>query len=250
MYFKLTKTGHLRNIGGTFGPVCSGLVCLRLEFRCKSLSAPQCLSNQTHTPNLLETRRMDDTEVMDALDLEAALERRDATIARLEAEIAELKDGIAQLQEIVNSDASEEERLRAENASLKAEVERQRATLAAIEKLALQASISSCTCLTKTPDITFHNPGCRYVLLQYIVDQCEESRAALSPLSEAPDMTAVNKKPLSEWGCRELARAAGISPTTASRVLRGETVLDAGTIVAVLKVTGHCLCCGRQEPRT
>jgi hypothetical protein len=63
--------------------------------------------------------------------------------------------------------------------ALRAEMKRLRAALAAIEKLALQASIASCTCLTKTPDITFHNPGCRYVLLQYIIAQCEDARAAL-----------------------------------------------------------------------
>jgi hypothetical protein len=67
----------------------------------------------------------------------------------------------------------------AQMVELRAENERLTAALAAIEKLALQASIASCTCLTKTPDITFHNPGCRYVLLQYIIAQCEDARAAL-----------------------------------------------------------------------
>jgi hypothetical protein len=50
-------------------------------------------------------------------------------IARLKAEVEELKDGIAHLQEIVNSDTSEEERIRAENVSFKAEVERKDAAL-------------------------------------------------------------------------------------------------------------------------
>ncbi len=51
-------------------------------------------------------------------------------------------------------------------------------------------------------------------------------------------------KPLAEFGVRELARAAGISPTTAHRVKRGETDLDGATMRAVMSVTGQCLCCG------
>ena len=51
-------------------------------------------------------------------------------------------------------------------------------------------------------------------------------------------------KPLSQWGVRELARATGISPTTATRVKRGD-VLDSRTMQAVMKVTGFCLCCGQ-----
>lgn len=133
-------------------------------------------------------------------------------IERITAEVRRLKDANAQLQEIVNSDASEEERLRAENASLKAEVARKDRMLVIAGRV-ISGEIS-------------------------LAEADAEARAA------------VKIKPLSEWGCRELARAAGISPTTASRVLRGEKVLDAGTVVAVLKVTGHCLCCGRQEPRT
>jgi hypothetical protein len=81
----------------------------------------------------------------------------------------------------INGDEGEELiALREINIRLTAEVERLRAALAAIEKLALHASISSCTCLTKTPDIAFHDPGCRYVLLQYIVAQCEDARATLT----------------------------------------------------------------------
>lgn len=70
--------------------------------------------------------------------------------------------------------------LRATLAAREGECERLRAALARIEKLAVQAIVSSCTCLIKTPDITFHDPGCRYVLLQYIIEQCEEARAALT----------------------------------------------------------------------
>lgn len=51
-------------------------------------------------------------------------------------------------------------------------------------------------------------------------------------------------KPLPDFGVRELGRAAGISPTTAHRVLKGSADLDGKTMKAVLAVTGYCLCCG------
>ena len=50
-------------------------------------------------------------------------------------------------------------------------------------------------------------------------------------------------KPLSEYGVRELARATGISPTTAVRVKRGDGDFDLSTIRAVLAATGFCMCC-------
>lgn len=55
-------------------------------------------------------------------------------------------------------------------------MERAAENIAAIERLAISASIASCTCLTKTPDITFHFADCRYVKLQYIIAQCEDFR--------------------------------------------------------------------------
>ena len=55
-------------------------------------------------------------------------------------------------------------------------VERAAQNIAAIERLAISASIASCTCLTKTPDINFHSADCRYVKLQYIIAQCEDFR--------------------------------------------------------------------------
>ena len=58
-----------------------------------------------------------------------------------------------------------------------------------------------------------------------------------------PAMT-VGVKPLDQFGVRELARASGISPTTAMRVKRGEGDLDGSTLRAVLAATGTCLCCG------
>ncbi len=51
--------------------------------------------------------------------------------------------------------------------------------LQAVEKLAITASIASCTCHVKTPEITFHSANCRYVLLQYITAQCEDARTAI-----------------------------------------------------------------------
>lgn len=57
-------------------------------------------------------------------------------------------------------------------------MERAETHIAAIERLAISASIASCTCLTKTPDVTFHAADCRYVKLQYIIAQCEDFRAA------------------------------------------------------------------------
>ena len=59
------------------------------------------------------------------------------------------------------------------------------------------------------------------------------------------DCRAAALKPLAEFGVRELARAAGISPSTALRVKRGETALDGKTLRAVMAVTGQCLCCDR-----
>ena len=59
-------------------------------------------------------------------------------------------------------------------------MERAETHIAAIERLAISASIASCTCLAKTPDITLHAADCRYVHLQYIIAQCEDFRAQLA----------------------------------------------------------------------
>lgn len=71
----------------------------------------------------------------------------------------------------------ETERLRADaQAAVAMAVERAAENIAAIERLAISASIASCTCNVKTPDITFHAADCRYVKLQYIIAQCEDFR--------------------------------------------------------------------------
>ena len=57
-------------------------------------------------------------------------------------------------------------------------------------------------------------------------------------MSDAPE-----RKPLSQWGVRELARATGISPTTVIRVKRGDGDFDLTTMKAILAATGQCMCC-------
>jgi uncharacterized small protein (DUF1192 family) len=109
-------------------------------------------------------------------DMMSAPELRER-ITALEAEVERLRKGNNDMRHTIDQ-------WQPSMNALKAEVDKLRAALEAIEKLALQASISSCTCLTKTPDIAFHDPGCRYVLLQYIVAQCEDVRAALNPTKE------------------------------------------------------------------
>lgn len=52
-------------------------------------------------------------------------------------------------------------------------------------------------------------------------------------------------------GVRELARKVGISPTTASRVLRGDAVISMQTYQKVVKYLDVCPCCGtphKNEP--
>ncbi|MBV6657003.1 MAG: hypothetical protein KI785_04460 [Devosiaceae bacterium] len=51
------------------------------------------------------------------------------------------------------------------------------------------------------------------------------------------------RDPFSEYGVRELARRAGISPTTASRLKRGEAV-SAFVGKKVQHLSSTCLCCG------
>ena len=77
----------------------------------------------------------------------------------------------------------------------------------------------------------------------YFADKAE---AIAAWNTRALPAVTVGVKPLNQFGVRELARAAGISPTTAMRVKRGEGDLDGATLRAVLAATGTCLCCGRQ----
>jgi transcriptional regulator with XRE-family HTH domain len=50
---------------------------------------------------------------------------------------------------------------------------------------------------------------------------------------------------LSRLSGRKLAKVAGISPTTAARVKRGQGTFDSETMKAIYAATGVCLCCGR-----
>lgn len=69
-------------------------------------------------------------------------------------------------------------------------VERVAKHIAAINRLATSASIASCTCGTKTPDIEFHTANCRYVKLQYILAQCEDFRA-IAPADALAEVQAL-----------------------------------------------------------
>lgn len=50
--------------------------------------------------------------------------------------------------------------------------------------------------------------------------------------------------PIEAMGVRELARAAGVSPTTATRAKRGD-VLSYSNMKKLLPFMGNCPCCGR-----
>jgi len=50
--------------------------------------------------------------------------------------------------------------------------------------------------------------------------------------------------PIEALGVRELARAAGVSPTTATRAKRGD-ILSYGNMKKLLPFMGNCPCCGR-----
>lgn len=52
--------------------------------------------------------------------------------------------------------------------------------LNAAHELLIKASIASCTCLTKSPDVTFHAADCRYVHLEYALENIEQARHALN----------------------------------------------------------------------
>jgi hypothetical protein len=54
-----------------------------------------------------------------------------------------------------------------------------REALAAIERLATNLGIASCSCGIKSPDIQWHAGHCPYVLVTYILVQAEDALAAL-----------------------------------------------------------------------
>lgn len=115
-----------------------------------------------HVASMKQAQRAD---IAEAKVTELTAERDDL-LRRLELERALTDGAVTALQR--NREAAE------------AKVARLEGSLAAVERLAIQASIASCTCHVKTPEITFHSADCRYVLLQYIIAQCEDACAALT----------------------------------------------------------------------
>ncbi len=53
--------------------------------------------------------------------------------------------------------------------------------LEATQKLLIQASIGSCTCGVKSPDLVFHSADCRFVLLQNALENIEQTISADPP---------------------------------------------------------------------
>lgn len=53
-----------------------------------------------------------------------------------------------------------------------------RPKLEAIERLLIGASVGSCVCGVKTPDIEYHAAHCRYVTLQYALALTEDALGA------------------------------------------------------------------------
>jgi len=53
--------------------------------------------------------------------------------------------------------------------------------LDAAHRLVIGAIVASCECGIKTPDIFYHDPGCRYVTLTYLLENIEQARQALDP---------------------------------------------------------------------
>lgn len=72
------------------------------------------------------------------------------------------------------------------------------------------------------------------------------SRAAeLKKIIDAAERELRGLSRMDQMGVRELAREAGISPTTATRVKRGEAP-DMATAKKLLPFMNSCPCCGRK----
>jgi len=68
-------------------------------------------------------------------------------------------------------------------------------------------------------------------------------------MNAAPTYKVTNIEPPKHYnGTRELARKAGISPTTASRVLSGKGNFSLETFRKVLPYLDRCPCCGKEQP--
>ncbi len=75
---------------------------------------------------------------------------------------------------------------------------------------------------------------------RFVAIQLAQNGLTLAPAAHP----AQRVRALDQWGVRELARSAGISPSTASRVKSGIGVFDSETMQAVRYATGRCMCCG------
>jgi hypothetical protein len=56
-----------------------------------------------------------------------------------------------------------------------------------IQKLLISASVGSCTCGVKSPNIVYHEAGCRYVTLQMALEKVEQLLAEIDQLPTPPD---------------------------------------------------------------
>lgn len=57
--------------------------------------------------------------------------------------------------------------------------------LKGVHKLVLAAAAGSCTCHTKSPELVYHDAGCRFLLLSEALDGIESLRRPSSDLAEA-----------------------------------------------------------------
>jgi regulator of replication initiation timing len=177
--------------------MADGLEWLICDEPCKVMdtrSGCHCARARDEIVRLRERMEIDPRHPYDGVDCrDETIRGQDAEIASLKAKIAELKDGIAQLQEIVNSDASEEERLRAENASLKAEVARKDAALKKAESgfYNMANAIDDEDYRGSVPGIdgivVGHREHYHKGHVQWLVKYAEQARAAINPSQEKTD---------------------------------------------------------------
>jgi len=88
-------------------------------------------------------------------------------------------------QDLVESLAKKEQAAQIQLSAQAQAGERMKPKLDAAISLLIEAIIASCTCHVKSPDVVYHDAGCRYVRLQYALENIEQARAALSPAQPA-----------------------------------------------------------------
>lgn len=87
--------------------------------------------------------------------------------------------------------------------------------LEAAKKLLIGASIGSCTCNTKSPELIWHAPNCRYVALMMALENIEIADSANEELQGPPHWRTWNGAVL-DAGERDMARIA--DPSQSDRV--------------------------------